>query len=229
MPADVIKSFAFNSAQVGAEIDNRVLGCQFWVLNYTTTGFTAFSLQFESSVDGLAFAVFPTLHVGANPTTQLSQGQVIFIGFGGLVRVNLSSVTGQGLVSGSLQGFQQIPSPVPPGGWVLFSAPAAGAQATVTKAAAPGVRHVLTGWSFSAVSAAAPVATDISAVVNDGANPVAVFNGAFPATANFNDIPAFFQQLNWTGQVNTAASAAFTSGQANVLQTVCLYGYDTTQ
>jgi hypothetical protein len=228
--SDVTKISFLQNTGITSEVNNTSIGCRYWQLDAIVTGFGTISYQFETSKDGVTWTVPAIIHTGTNPTTITDGASSSYIGYFPFVRVNVTAVTGQGSITITLNGFQQVPSPVPPGGWNVFSAPASGTQALATKAAVPGVRHVLTALTFSAITGTvAPAATTGTVGVFDGATVVAVFNIVIPATAAFNATPIVLNGLNIIGSPNTAMTVNFLAGITNVFEAITMYGYDTTQ
>jgi len=239
MPAsDITKSFSFFTPGVTQEIDNRLFGCQYWVINFQSTGFTAISLQFEAAnvIAGSlgygdtpgSFSKFPTLHFGSNPSALLF-GTISCIGYMPFVRLNFLSATGAGVVSATIQGFQKIPSPVPAGGFAQNSTPGVGVQAIVTIAAVPGVRHVCTGLTFSAAATTAPAISAFGAALLDGVTTKLGWEVGFNAVTGQLISPVVLTGLNIPGTPNTAMIMEFSAAIANVFQSVSITGYDTTE
>jgi hypothetical protein len=224
-----------NAAIPTAEIDNRILGCRYWVINYVvTSGAASFSLQFESAQSTIGpqstdipgpFAIWPIIHLGANPSTLLNSGSMVFIGFYPWVRLNLTAFTGPGFVSATILGFQDIPSPVPDGGFLAKSAPATGSQAINTQPAVPGCRYVVKKFSFSASAAVAPAATFVLVEILDGAT--LIFFMGFTVTAS---VGTFFAQTvdfpqGIIGTVGNTLTFQFSSGVTSVTETLTGQGY----
>jgi hypothetical protein len=136
----------------------------------------------------------------------------LFIGgtCGGFVRLTPVAAAQQGLLQRSQ---------------VLNSAPAAGSQATVSFPAAPE-RWVFDQVCFSGGSTTAPVLTQLSVNVRDGAsgagNVLASFIIIIPAATGQNVLP-FCTPLGFAGSVNTAATAEFSSLLANEFEQVSLF------
>lgn len=117
------------------------------------------------------------------------------------------------------------------GRWSVASTPAAGAQATATKAAGvQGVFHVADCVSYSLSAIAAPAATQLTLNLRDGVSGMGTIlwtkTLAVPATAaphyNFD-----FCGLNLMNAVNAAAmTLEFAAGLANEFESVTLTGYD---
>lgn len=115
----------------------------------------------------------------------------------------------------------------------VLNAPATGNQATVTIAAASGLRHVADCISYSAVSITAPVQTFVLVILRNGATGVGPViwqhSLLLTATANTN-YPAFsYCGLNRLGSTNTDMTLEFSAGVANVTEVVNLTYYDVAQ
>jgi hypothetical protein len=114
--------------------------------------------------------------------------------------------------------------------WSVIHNPAAGSQATASIAAEASVRHVVDKVCFAAGSIAAPVATSLQVNIRDGAtgagNIIAVFEIAIPASAG-NNQPAFCTpNLNLVGTTNTAMTAEWSAGLANLKESVTITGFN---
>lgn len=107
--------------------DNRTRSCNSWVFSYTSTGFSALSIQLESATDNSGspntFGVYSGTTVsGTNPQTLATFGTFIGTGFVPWLRVNLSTVTGSGSVIVTLYGFRSIPTSSTNSGIVISTA-----------------------------------------------------------------------------------------------------------
>lgn len=116
-----------------------------------------------------------------------------------------------------------------PGNWTLTSAPAAGAQATATRAAgAAGVRHVLT--SIAADITASAAQGPLIVAVRDGATGVGTIlwqRRLSAQTTPFADARIELSGLNIVGSAATAMTVEFTAaGVATTTETVSATGYD---
>lgn len=96
-------------------LDNRTLGCAYWVMTYQVTGFSAISLTFQSASGATgpgSFGTFSgTLNSGSNPSTSVACSTptnctATFNGAVGWVRVLFGSHTGNGTIQGTLQGYK---------------------------------------------------------------------------------------------------------------------------
>lgn len=101
----------FTATGTTSAFDNRPTACTTWHLTYQSSGFTALSLQFEAASDSFGspgtFAAWPTLASGASlPLTSTTEGQATGYKYKPWIRVNLSSVTGSGVVKGQLVGYR---------------------------------------------------------------------------------------------------------------------------
>lgn len=182
-------------------------------------------------IDGAAFGANAALiaQVGdGTPTKQAmfinSQG-VLFSG-AGWDRARSASAAALAATSGL--GVAQVSSP---GMWSVVSTPAAGAQASASKAAgAAGVRHICAGILITHGAIAAPVATAGQWVLRDGATGagaiLAAGQVAIPA-AVFQGTPFLLSGLAIPGSAATAMTLEFTAGLANLLEGCTLFGFDT--
>lgn len=94
--------------------------CNVWALNWSTTGFTAISIQLEGSDDNASWTAFTGASIvttGSNPSTALSGTiKVSAATKNAFLRVNLTSVTGSGAVNFQLRGASGIVSQANPSG-----------------------------------------------------------------------------------------------------------------
>ena len=108
------------STNVGP-FDNRTTGCNTWAIDYTSFGFTVLSLVVQTAPNATgnvpgSWSTF-TAVTGINPNTATTQAATTFGGttsYFPWLRVQLTSVTGTGSVTGVLYGWK-IPA-APPGG-----------------------------------------------------------------------------------------------------------------
>jgi hypothetical protein len=126
------------SGQVSSNGDNRTLGCTYWVITYTVSGFSAFSMTFQSTTGTTgpgSWVSYTGTVTGTNPMTATPTGTLIGTGFVPWYRVNLTSVTGSsGLVTGTINGYvSQNTGPTGPAGPTGATGPAGmnGAISTV--------------------------------------------------------------------------------------------------
>ncbi len=98
--------------------NNKQSACVNWQMNVFVSGVSAQSIQFESASDAgttpiLPFAVFAgTLLSGTNPSTTTTQSQSTFTGMYPWVRINPTSATGSGTITGVLYGFKATSSSI---------------------------------------------------------------------------------------------------------------------
>lgn len=116
-----------------------------------------------------------------------------------------------------------------PGQWSIFSAPAAHVVATATKAASPGVSHILTTISAS-LQAVAAQAAPVQLVVRDGASGVGaiIWTERLFVTTGF-DIRFTVSGLSLVGTAGNAMTVEFTAAaDAGNFETLSATGYDAT-
>lgn len=117
----------------------------------------------------------------------------------------------------------------PPREWAIQHEPAANTQATITKAAETGKRHVATSLVVTMSSQAAPAAIRVLARLRDGASGAGTIlwtaGVSLPATAGASST-VVLDDLQIEGSENTALTLEFSAaGGANVFETVSLTGY----
>lgn len=128
-------------------------------------------------------------------------------------------------------------APTPPGRsitekgtrWQGISAPAAAAQATFSKAAVAGVRHVADCVTIALSAIAAPTATSVSVNLRDGATGAGsvIWTQTLAAPASTGVLAnTFICGLALIGSPNTAMTLEFSAGVASVSESVSLSGYD---
>jgi hypothetical protein len=114
--------------------------------------------------------------------------------------------------------------------WSVLSTPAAGSQATTSKAAsALGFRHVADCVSYSAGAIAAPVATALQINLRDGASGAGTIIWSKTVTIPATAAPHYDFSvcgLNLIGTANTAMTLEFSALLASESQSVTLTGYD---
>lgn len=87
-------------------------GCTRWTVTYTSTGFSAISLLFESASDlsgsPATFVTFGGTTVsGSNPNTTTTSAYTTFTGMYAYTRVRLTAATGSGTVKGAFYGSRE--------------------------------------------------------------------------------------------------------------------------
>lgn len=115
--------------------------------------------------------------------------------------------------------------------WSVVSTPAAGTQASASKAAgAAGVSHVVDCIGFSASDVVVPVLTALTVDLRDGASGAGtiIWQYSFAATAVLGEIlpPHSICGLNIKGTAATAMTIEFSAALANLSENVNLTGYD---
>jgi hypothetical protein len=114
--------------------------------------------------------------------------------------------------------------------WTVNSAPAAGSQATASITNEASVRHVATAVCYSAGSTTAPVLTSKTIVLRDGATGAGTvlltLNVTISAAPGNNIAPNCINIGNIVGTTNTAMTAEWDAGLANLSETVTLEGFN---
>lgn len=120
-----------------------------------------------------------------------------------------------------------------PGQWSVVHAPAAATQATASRAAKAGFRHVAqTVTATLAAGTTVPgAATQVTVNLRDGATGAGTIiwsaQIALPATIAATAQPIILSGLNLVGSVNTAMTLEFSgAGATNTFEAVTLTGYD---
>lgn len=112
--------------------------------------------------------------------------------------------------------------------WSKVSTPAVSVLASASIAAESGVRHVADIVCFSAGSTTAPVLTQLTVNLRDGATGAGTIIHSWtviiPAATGQNVPPYCTPPLQLTGTVNTAMTAEFSSLLANLFENVTLTG-----
>jgi len=95
-------------------IDNLFNGaqCFSWTVSYSSTGFSGVSAALQSTVDNGGVPYAPgwgsfagTVLSGTNPLTSTTSASATFLGYYPWLRINVTSVTGSGLISGQVYGY----------------------------------------------------------------------------------------------------------------------------
>lgn len=134
---DCQQFFVLTGVANSGNVDNRQIGCDYWVVAYTNTGFAAVSLVVQSAPDNAgvpgAWVTFAgTVLSGVNPNTSITQAQSTLSGYYPWARMRLDSVTGTGTVRGVLYGWKNRPAgDVTISGLVTVEGPAADGTAPV--------------------------------------------------------------------------------------------------
>jgi hypothetical protein len=123
-------NFRLSTSNENQVFDNRSSGCVNWTVTYSSNGFSALSLAFQSASD-VGGAPGPwenfagTVNTGSNPNTNTSQAYTTFTGYYPWLRIILSSKTGEGQITGSAQSYARVSAGG--GGGGAPSGPAGGA------------------------------------------------------------------------------------------------------
>jgi hypothetical protein len=97
-----------------AGYDNRTNGCIVWQVTSNNSGFSAINLVLQSAPNNAGVPgtwvtyAGATAIAGANPITSTTQTYFTLVGYNPWVRINLSSKTGSGVVSGSALGWRSL-------------------------------------------------------------------------------------------------------------------------
>src|SRR5271170_5529281 len=207
------------------QFSNRGKQCYDWRISYNSQGFSAISIEVDSAPDASgspgAWTQFTTPEVsnpiqGVNPNTNTSFASTYFRGNPAWIRVNLTTATGAGSISGVLYGCQE---------------PGCGSgMAASTSAATPGTVTSVTSGNFSPlfnVTVATPTTTPAFsfAAISESANVVyAGPTSGGPLAPTFRalvagDVPA----LSYTTSFSTGGlSPLFTASVATPASTPAL-------
>lgn len=113
-----------------------------------------------------------------------------------------------------------------PGEWAIVHTPAANTQATITRAAAAGVRHVCKSITVSGIGLAAAAETTVIASLRDGASGAGTIlwsQRIYIPVGGQNGVA--LSDLNIVGSVNTDMTLEFAAaGGANTFESVSLSG-----
>lgn len=116
MIPDCMVFYDFTANASSASFDNRFLGCKTWYVAYTSTGFPALTLTFQSAPDnnGAPAAWVPfagAVMEGVNPNVALTQASTIMYGYYPWQRITLTgAVAGAGRrLRGTFYGYRQTP------------------------------------------------------------------------------------------------------------------------
>jgi hypothetical protein len=157
-----IQLFKVATAPATASFDNSNPQCDNWTVMYTTQGFSAASIEFDSAPDangtpGSFVAFAGTVVFGLNPSTIINtgtQGVIKFFGYEPWLRLNFQSKSGTGTITAVAIGYKA-------GAIVTLSSSSSGCPGTV------GTPCVVVGpAAVGASPAGAPV--EISALDSAG-------------------------------------------------------------
>jgi len=113
---DCLVFFDFTANASSASFDNRFIGCKTWYVAYTSTGFPALTLTFQSAPDasgapGAWVAFGGAVVEGVNPNVNVAQASTIMYGYYPWQRITLTgAVAGAGRrIRGTFYGYRQTP------------------------------------------------------------------------------------------------------------------------
>jgi hypothetical protein len=118
-PYDCTFSQTFTSATASTAFQNTNGPCASWRVTYYATGFSALSIQIETSPDNSTWTAVtnsicqlsiqpPCVIDGANPTTTTDNATFSVRAYGKFVRVNLTSKTGTGSLTFTAYGYKGL-------------------------------------------------------------------------------------------------------------------------
>jgi hypothetical protein len=176
-------SQTFTTATTGTPISNAntATPCVRWEISYNSSGFSAFSIQIETSPDNITFTAVPNtvcsstvqppcVREGANPSTTIGNQFFSVNAYGRFVRLNVTSVTGSGSITARVFGYKGLSaSRLSVGG---------GASGTVTNVQIAGTARQIT------VSGGCTITTTGVCTLSLPLN--LLFNAATTAGASFN-------------------------------------------
>jgi hypothetical protein len=181
---DCTLNFSFTAAARSLSFDNRRAQCTTWHLVYYSTGFSAVSIEFDFADDSSgspgSWSVWPDLAPGTSlPLTSTTSAQATGFKHKAWASVNLNSVTGSGVVSGTLFGYRATSQ--------QDSSSVGGGGTSVNLASVGG-----TGLSGANVVDAGNTAFRVNCVVGCGASSF-TDNGVFTGgTTSVNPIAALY-------------------------------------
>ena len=111
----------FTAATTGTAISNANTStpCVSWRVTYNTSGFSALSMQFETSPDNSSWTAVtnsvcsssvqpPCVIDGSNPATTTGNQTFAVRAYGRYVRLNVTSVTGSGTITARIYGYKGL-------------------------------------------------------------------------------------------------------------------------
>ena len=106
---DCIATFVLSG--VGTQqINNLGAGCINWTVSYSSTGFSGLSLVVQDAPDSAgvpgAWVTFAGTTTGSNPNTSTTSATTTLVGYYPWMRVNVTSATGVGKITGTLYGYK---------------------------------------------------------------------------------------------------------------------------
>jgi hypothetical protein len=144
---------------------------------------------------------------------------------GGVTQTTFKVTVGMlGEIPAQVDNTGNVISPQQSAGWNATSAPATGNQGQAVQAAAPGLRHICTGLTFTWSASVAPVATVLTVTVLDNAAVIWTATIFIPAAVGQGSL--IIPNLNLQGTTNTSMTAQFSAGLASLNESVSMQGYD---
>jgi hypothetical protein len=122
-------TYTITAAGAQASISNANSGtpCVSWRVTYNSTGFSALSIQLETSPDNSSWTIVtnsicstsvspPCMIDGSNPTTSTTNATFAARAYGRYVRLNVTAVTGSGTITARVFGYKGLSAAVGGGG-----------------------------------------------------------------------------------------------------------------
>lgn len=118
-PFDCSFTSNFTGVAAGSAYTNSFGPCASWRVTYYSTGFSALSIQIETSPDNSAWTAVtntvcsstvqpPCVIDGANPTTDIGNQTFAVRAYGKYVRLNVTSKTGSGSIAATVYGYKGL-------------------------------------------------------------------------------------------------------------------------
>lgn len=169
--------------------DNRTAGCTTWQITYNSTGFSALSIIVQTAPNNAgvpgSWSTFTPIAPSSNPNTATTQAVSTFGGatsYFPWLRVQLSSKTGTGTISGRLYGWR-----IPPEASVIIPSGTVCPAGTPCQVQNIGNGTVISGQqtvSASAVALATNTARNICVKALDGNTSAGVYIGPTGVTTS---------------------------------------------
>jgi hypothetical protein len=216
---DCMIFFDFTGNGSSASFDNRFIGCKSWYVAYTSTGFPALTLTFQSSADNngapAAWVAFAgaTLE-GVNPNVALTQASTILYGYYPWQRITLTgAVAGAGRrLRGTFYGYRSLS--------IVSFAP--GAVVTANQGAANTAVNRWPVYLSDGAAAQGTQANPLFSRLSDGTNPFGTLANPLSAGQEYYDGAA----TAYTPVPACTERAAITIAGAGTLEIVALAAGD---
>lgn len=235
---DCFQFFTFTATGNSNVFDNRSAGCPYFAIAYSSNGFSVLSLVVQTAPDAGgtpgAFSTY-TANSGINPNTAITQAFSTFSGYFPWLRVQLTSVTGSGSISGVLYGWKAPPDIIAGGGssggcvgtsatpCVVVGSKANGANVSaVPPILIEGIDYTTNHGIALEVdnSGALLYQTTINTLVDGTSNTATPTQSTFGAPYFFQVMPSLFNGVSWDRQY-VCANQAFVnlaaSGNAQII------------